>query len=224
LNEIKDLDVKDDNEEFLENGRLRRMELLSQLRMVDNKLDSLSRQKARPNWFKSGDMNSKFYHSAIRWRRLKNEVKGVEVRGQWCEEPEGVHRETKSLFGKRFTATQEYGVNLSSVEFKSLPLEISIRMLTNFIEEEVKEALWQCEGSKSPGPDGFNFTFIKNCWDFLKSDIMEALYLFQETGNIPNGCNASFIALVSKVNDPLTLDQFRPIFLVAFFIRLLLRC
>ena len=55
------------------------MELLSQLGMADKKLDSIYRQKARANWIKHGDMNYKFFHSAIRWRRLKNEVKGVEV-------------------------------------------------------------------------------------------------------------------------------------------------
>ena len=65
LKEIEDLDVKDDNENLEENDRLRRMELLSQLRMIDNKLDSLAKQKARASWFKSGDMNSRFYHSTI---------------------------------------------------------------------------------------------------------------------------------------------------------------
>jgi len=33
-------------------------------------------------------------------------------------------------------------------------------------------------------------------------------------GSIPKGCNASFIALVPKVNDPAQLDQYRPISLV----------
>ena len=39
------------------------------------------------------NMNSKFFHGAIRWRRLKNEVKGVEVDSQWCEKPQIVRRE-----------------------------------------------------------------------------------------------------------------------------------
>ena len=221
LKEIEVLDVKDDNEELEENGRLRRMDLLSQFRMVDNKLESLSRKKAKANWCKFGDMKSKFYHLAIRLSRLKNEVKGVEVEGQWCEEPEVVRREAKSLFEKRFTATQEIGVNLGSMEFKSLPSDTSIRMVTNFTEEEVKEVVWQCEGSKSSGPDEFNFTFIRNCWDFLKYDILKALHLFQETGIMPKGRNASFIALVPKVSDPLSLDQFRPISLVEIFYKII---
>ena len=51
-------------------------------------------------------------------------------------------------------------------------------------------------------------------WEFFKSDIVEAMHFFQETGCIPKGCNASFIALVPKVRDPTTLDQFKPISLV----------
>jgi len=34
-------------------------------------------------------------------------------------------------------------------------------MLVGAISEaEVKEAVWNCDNSKSPGPDGFNFGFL----------------------------------------------------------------
>jgi len=101
------------------------------------------------------------------------------------------------------------------VEFKSLPGEVSLRLVADFTEDEVKEAVWQCEGSKSPSPNGFNFNFIKSDWDTFKKDIVEAVhFFFQKSGCILKGCNASFIALVPKVKDPNTLDQFRPISLV----------
>ena len=60
-------------------------------------------------------------------------------------------------------ATHDFGVSLGYVEFKSLSLEVSSGLKSNFTEEKVKEAVWQCDGSKNPGPDGFNFKFIKNC-------------------------------------------------------------
>jgi len=157
------LDDKDDCEGLDDNGRMRRLELLSQLGLVEKKLNSIYRQKARANWIKHGDMNSNFFHRAIRWRCLKNEVKGVEVDSQWCEEPQVVRREAMLMFEKRFMATQDVGVNLGSVEFKSLPSEVSRNMIVSFSAEEVKDAVWQCEMSKSPGPDGFNFNFIKSC-------------------------------------------------------------
>ena len=212
--EIEELDAKDDNDALDGIGNLRRMELVSQLGLVDKKLDSIYRQKARVNWSKYGDTNSKFFHSAIRWRRLKNEVKGVVIDSQWCEEPEVVRREAKLLFENRFKATKDYGVTLGSVEFKSLSLEVSRKMISDFTEEEVRDAVWQCGGSKSPRPDGFNFNFIKKCWDILKMDLMEAVRFFQATGSFPKGCNASFIALVPKVRDPSSLEHFRPISLV----------
>jgi len=59
-----------------------------------------------------------------------------------------------------------------------------------------------------------------NCWDVLKTDIMEALQVFHETWMILKGCNASFIAWVPKVNDPLFLDQFRPISLIGVFYKI----
>ena len=221
--EIENLDGEDDIDALEDEGRQRRLDLLSQLGLVNRKLDSIYRQKARVNWLKHGDSNSNFFHSAIRWRRLKNEVKGVVVNSQWCEEPEVVRREAKSLFEKRFMATQDFGVHLGSVEFRSLPLEVSRNMVVSFTEEEVKNAVWECGGSKSPGSDGFNFNFIKSCWEVLKADVMAAVQLFHTTGSLPKGCNASFIALILKVRDPSSLDQFRPISLVGVIYKIILK-
>ncbi|XP_068486341.1 uncharacterized protein [Phaseolus vulgaris] len=63
--EIENLDGEDDIDTLEDEGRLRRLELLSQLGLVNKKLDSMYRQKARVNWLKHGDLNSKFYHAAI---------------------------------------------------------------------------------------------------------------------------------------------------------------
>ena len=68
--------------------------------------------------------------------------------------------------------------------------------------------------AKGPGLDGFNFNFIRKSWEFIKGDLVNAMVLFHDTGSIPNGCNASFIALVPKVKDPSKLEQYRPISLV----------
>jgi len=110
------------------------------------------------------------------------------------------------MFEGRFATSNDLGVKLTSVEFKSLYLEDSLSLIAGFSEEEVKEAMWQCDGSKSLGPDRFNINFIKSCWDTLKSDIMEAMLAFHKTGGFPKGCNASLISLIPKVHDPISLD------------------
>jgi len=214
LQAIADFDNQDCLSNLTESDRAKRCELIGCLRDIDKKLDSIMCQKARVNWLKYGDSCTKFYHSTLRWRRLRNEVKGVEVGGQWCEEPSIVRFEAKKIFEQRFKATKDFGVRLDGVEFKSLSEEDNVSLIAGFTEEEIRNAVWQCEGTKSPGPDGFNFNFLKESWDFIKEDIVAAVCLFHENGCIPKGCNASFIALIPKVRDPSTLEQYRPISLV----------
>jgi len=88
-------------------------------------------------------------------------------------------------------------------------------MLVGVISEvEVKEAVWNCDNSKSPGSDGLNFGFINFCWDIIKGDVVSAVQRFAEDGSWPKGTNASFITLVPKVVNPQHLNDFRPISLV----------
>ena len=167
LQDIEDIDCQDCNGTITENARLKRCELISRLREIDKKLDSLTCQKARASWFKNGDSCTKFYHSTLRWRRLRNEVKGVEIEDQLCEEPSTVRREAKKLFENRFTATKDLGVRLDAVEFKTLTGEDNLGLIA-FSEKEIRDVVWQCEGAKSPDPDGFNFNFLKKSWEVIK--------------------------------------------------------
>ncbi|GKC22246.1 hypothetical protein Tco_1024396 [Tanacetum coccineum] len=47
-----------------------------------------------------------------------------------------------------------------------------------FTLEEVKEAVWACSSVKSPGPDGFNFKFIKRYWDLIKFEFFSFIKEF----------------------------------------------
>ena len=221
LFEIDNLDNQDDGTEFEDQGRMKRLDLIGQLNVLNKKTESLYRQKARTSWSKYGDANTKFYHATLRWRRMKNEVKGVHVGDQWCEEPEVVRREAKRLFEERFAAKHDFGVRLDNVQFKKLYVEESVSIISIATKEEIKEAVWSCEGSKSPGPDGYNFNFVKHNWEVLKQDIIAAVHLFQASRCLPKGSNASFIALVPKVRDPTSLEQFRPISLVGMLYKII---
>ena len=62
------------------------MDLLSQLRSMEEKEVVMLKQKARVDWLRCGDTNSRFYHSRLRWRRTKNDLVGLSIDGVWCEE------------------------------------------------------------------------------------------------------------------------------------------
>lgn len=90
-----------------------------------------------------------------------------------------------------------------------------------FDEKELKEAIWSCGSNKSPGPDGFTMEFFKKFWDLIKSDLLEAFNEFQSHGKIPMGMNAAFITLISKVQNPLTVKDYRPISLISSVYKIL---
>ncbi|XP_071729111.1 uncharacterized protein [Rutidosis leptorrhynchoides] len=49
---------------------------------------------------------------------------------------------------------------------------------------------------------------------------MNAVNWFWKTGEISNGCNASFVTLVPKIRDPLGLNDFRPISLIGSYYKI----
>jgi len=57
----------------------------------------------------------------------------------------------------------------------------------------------------------FNFGFIKFRWEEIKGDILRVVHNFEEDGRWPRGSNTSFISLIPKVDNPLHLNDFRPI-------------
>lgn len=87
-------------------------------------------------------------------------------------------------------------------------------MTSPFSIEEVEEAIWSCEGNKSPGPDGFNFNFIKSCWSTIKGEILGVLDQFHANGRFPKASTSSFVALIGKKKNPQELTDFRPISLI----------
>jgi hypothetical protein len=80
--------------------------------------------------------------------------------------------------------------------------------------EEVKQAVWDCDGSKAPGPDGFTFSFYKKAWNLISSDIFVMVKEFFRTGKLPKGIGSSFVTLIPKTKGSCRFSQFRPISLI----------
>ena len=137
---------------------------MSQLQEINERNESLLQQKSRALWIKQGDSNSNFFHASIKWRRLRNEIKGAHcnLSGTWVEEPNRVKEVVKEFYKNKMSAIEDIGVRLDNVEFKEIS-ESDNRLLTDpFDEKEIKEAIWDCDSHKSLGPDSVTFSFIKN--------------------------------------------------------------
>nr|GEY33271.1 hypothetical protein [Tanacetum cinerariifolium] len=107
------------------------------------------------------------------------------------------------MLNKKRNSLSIRGIMVEGIELES--------MVSN---EEIKRAVWDCGLDKAPGPDGFTFGFYRQFWYLIEEDVYKAVKYFFVHGVIPKGCNASFVALIPKIQDANLIKDFRPISLI----------
>ena len=103
------------------------------------------------------------------------------IEGTWVQNPKLIKDQVVSFFSARFLREE---------------------LIAPFSDLDLREAVWSCSGDKCPGPDGFNFNFIKEFWEIFKLDFRRFVDEFHVNGRFPKGSNASFLALIPKINHP----------------------
>lgn len=103
---------------------------------------------------------------------------------------------------------------MKDVSFKGLSFEDSSKLEIPFSDMENKTTAWDCEVSKSPGSDSYNFYFIGKHWDFLKVDIIKFVTKFHGKAKLNKYITSYFLTVVPKCSHPQGLQDFRPICLI----------
>jgi hypothetical protein len=90
-----------------------------------------------------------------------------------------------------------------------------------FTKEEIDNVIKSIPTDKAPSPDGFNGMFLKVCWDILAPDFYKLCDDFRE-GKISLHClNSSFITLVPKKLTHESVNDYRPISLLNYVLKVL---
>ena len=110
---------------------------------------------------------------------------------------------------------------MDELQFHRLYIAEGSLLTCSFRENKVKATVWDCDGFKSLGPDGFHLGFIKKNWSDLKSDILRFVSEFHHNGRLSKGINSTFIAVIPKIDNPQRLNDFRPIALVGCLYKIL---
>nr|GFA01540.1 RNA-directed DNA polymerase, eukaryota [Tanacetum cinerariifolium] len=108
--------------------------------------------------------------------------------GTWCTNPNKVKEAFFKHFKARFKKPVNHRLKINFLFTKRLSDVQASDLERRVSRDEIRLAVWNCGENKSPGPDGYS--------------------------SFPNGCNSSFVALISKITDAKFVNEFRPISLI----------
>ena len=193
---------------------IKRMEIMHSLQNLENLQAMDLAQKAKIKWSIEGDENSRFFHGVINKKRSQLNIRGIMIEGLWTEQPKQVKNEFFKHFRNRFDKPGVSHLHVQMCYPKTISNEQQLDLEREVSLVELKRAVWDCGTDKSPGPDGLTFGFYRRFWETIEKDVFEAVKHFFTYGDIPKGCNSSFIALIPKTPDANMVKDYRPISLI----------
>lgn len=101
------------------------------------------------------------------------------------------------------------------------PVDLS-QLEVPFTEDEVSAAITALPKDKAPGPDGFTTEFYRAAWHIIKADLLAALNTFNRADRRGfSGINNVLLTLLPKKNVVEEAGDYRPIYLIHSFAKLL---
>ncbi|MCH80013.1 LINE-1 reverse transcriptase like, partial [Trifolium medium] len=218
---IKDLDVKSETTGISAEEVEMRKRLFVDLWTLLKSIDASIFQRSRSRWIKEGDANTSYFHARVNARGRRNLIVALQTENGLVEGPANVRQATVSFYKQHFSKEEWKRPTLDGVVFPVLSEENNSILTAPFTIEEIEGVVKECDGSRCPGPDGFNFAFIKEFWTLMKNDVRILFDQFHGNDCIPKCLLSYFLTLIPKVKSPQNLGDFRPISLLGCWYKLL---
>ena len=178
-----------------------------------NREEMFWQEKARLNWHLHGDGYTEFFH---RIAKIKTSTKlittlqdGDHVLTEKSQIANHVTSYYKNLFCTNFVLQDSL---LAEEVIPTLIIDEVNRMLTMLpSHQEIKAAIFALNKDSAPGPDGFGAFFFQHYWDIVKGDLIDAVLQCFATSWILPGYNSNIIALIPKIHNAVSIEQYRPI-------------
>ncbi|XP_020250145.1 uncharacterized protein LOC109827551 [Asparagus officinalis] len=170
------------------------------------------RQKSRQLWLQQGDRNTKFFYNAIKHRISTNNIRYIiNQDGTPISSFDKMKMIAPRFYEDLFNQTSYWNVFPKVTVKKILTVEAKQWLVKDINHKEIKEALFQMNPDKAPGPDGFNAYFYQHNWSMIKDDVIVAVKSFFSSGKILKQINHTFLTLVPKSKEATSIQDYRPI-------------
>ncbi|XP_028121120.1 uncharacterized protein LOC114318423 [Camellia sinensis] len=196
--ELHQIDLVAKVRELVEAEKARRREVSEEAGRLYRMVEWMWLQKSRLNWDLKEDKNTRYFHVVVKSRQGRNEINSLSIGDEVFEDPNKVKQEVQAYFQRQYKE-----------EWRSRPvLEGSFKSVRNnpffdlleleFSDAEIRCAITDCDANKALGPDGFNLACVQKMWKVMKSDVINFISEFHKNSKLVKGINSSFITLVPK--------------------------
>ncbi|KAJ9535280.1 hypothetical protein OSB04_un001622 [Centaurea solstitialis] len=171
------------------------------------------RQRSKVKWLREGDSNTTYFHKVVKMNFNRSRIVEVEDmcgnRFVGSSVAEQFVNHFKSILGTSDSVSSI--VDPDSLFVRKLSKHQADFMVRPVSDREVREAIFDIDDIKAPGPDGFSSCFFKKAWPVVGSEVCAAVRQFFDNGKLLGEVNSTVIALVPKSKTPKNVADFRPI-------------
>jgi len=180
------------------------------------------KQRNTIRWVKLGDENTSFFQASASICHRRNHIASLtDTDGTIITNHDQKAGLLWTAFKNRMGLSDYSAI---SYDLPSLLVEEELGFLaSDFSEEEFLLVIKSIPSDHARGPDGFNGKFIKKCWQIIKTDFLRLFIDFFANCTDLTSINSSYIALVPKKPNPETVDDFRPISLLNYSVKCIMK-
>lgn len=195
-------------------------DIMAQIVEVEKQLNSVIlqeevwwAQRAKTQWLKYGDYNTKFFHFKASQRKKKNTIYATtDNQGVLWQDLPHIHDIFINHFKDIFSTSNPIaGHNYLDVIKNRITNDMMADLNMDFTPDEVVTAMKTMKSTSSPGPDGLPALFYQTYWHLIGNDVTKAVLHILNNGGDPSNINHTYITLIPKTNNPTQPSEFRPI-------------
>jgi hypothetical protein len=205
------LQTEQNSSEITDGGVLK--ELRVKLAKLQEEEDLYWRQRAKVEWMRFGDQNTKFFHASANQKKKNNFIHSIsDEQGQLWDTQEQVGTAFVHYFTQLFkTKTPCNMMQVVEAIEPCVTPAMNDLLVKEFTVEEVGAALNQMSPLKAPGPDGFSADFYQKNWANVGREVSNAVIHILNNGSMNKDINSTYLALIPKIANPTCVTEFRPI-------------
>nr|GEY90012.1 RNA-directed DNA polymerase, eukaryota, reverse transcriptase zinc-binding domain protein [Tanacetum cinerariifolium] len=170
-------------------------------------------RQAKIVWLKDEGMNTKIFHAYLKSRRNRSRITMIKNEKGKSFINDKVPEQFVMHFKEFLGTSQPTQLDLlDKIDFdKTISHTDAEWMLRPVSNKEIKQAMFDIDDNRAPGPDGFSSKFYKKAWDIIGNDVCVVVKEFFNKGKLLVELNATIISLIPKLETPTKVSDFRPI-------------